>query len=312
MAEFLNTKKLREYLNKIIETSQKDLIIISPYIQTSDNFIELLKKAEARGVETTIIYKEKEVKDFEKNKFRNIDNLNLLHHPNIHCKLYYNEKYLIICSMNLYDYSQRNNREMGVLFRRTSEDRINNWHDYKFGQDDESIFEDTITEIKSIINGSEFEKESRETRTIGFEMEIIKTNYDKILSQCELYNKLSKNKKFIPFKSGEDWYCKCENFLDNVDLTFENGKAKIHLQFEEDRLLGIYDKLKTNVYDNDYLKINCFRMYWTFHKSSISLYQLKGNNVWEIEDNQEFNKQLFVGLNEVFKIIKVAVDLTKR
>ena len=85
--------------------------------------------------------------------------------------------------MNLYDYSQRNNREMGVLFRRTSEDRINNWHDYKFGQDDESIFEDTITEIKSIINGSEFEKESRETRTIGFEMEIIKTNYDKILSQ---------------------------------------------------------------------------------------------------------------------------------
>jgi hypothetical protein len=311
MAEFLNTQKLRDYLSKIIETSEKELVIISPYIQTTDSFIELLKNAEKRGVETTLIYREKEVKDFEKNKFKNIDNLNLLHHPNIHCKLYYNEKYLIICSMNLYDYSQRNNREMGVLFRRTDEDATS-WSDYKFSKDDESIFQDAIAEIKSIINGSEFEKDSRETRTIGFEMDIIKTNYDLVVERCNNYNKYSKNKKFIPFQSGEEWFCKCENFLDHVDLVFQNGKAKINLNFEEERLKKIYEKLTTKIFENDYRKIDCFRMYWTYHKSSISLYELVGNSVWEIENKDEFHQRLFIGLNEVFKTIKPVIDITKK
>ncbi len=46
MAEFLNTQKFREYLPKLIETAEKELVIISPYIQTSELIINLLKKAE--------------------------------------------------------------------------------------------------------------------------------------------------------------------------------------------------------------------------------------------------------------------------
>lgn len=286
------------------------MVIISPYIQTSTNLIDLLKKAEEKGVETTIVYKEQEVKDFEKNKLKNIDNLNLLHHPNIHCKLYYNEKYLIICSMNLYDYSQRNNREMVILLRRTDEDSTG-WNDRMFNKDDDGIFQDAIAEIKSIINGSEFEKDSRETRTIGFEMDISKTNYDLTLECCHKYNQYSKNKKFIPFQSGEEWYCKCENFLDNVDLVFENGKAKINLNYEENRLQDIYQKLSTKSLDNDFRIVDCFRMFWTYHKSSISLYELKGNSVWEIKNSDEFHQKLFIGLNEVFKILKPVIQLTK-
>lgn len=201
MAEFLNTKKIREYIEKIIETAERELVIISPYLQIDEHLIKLLKNADARGVETTLVYKEQKVNDAEKNKLKQIDNLNLLHHPNIHCKTYYNERYLIITSMNLFDYSQRNNREMGVLFRRTNEESTG-WNDNKNDKDDESIFQDAIAEIKSIINSSEFEKDSRETKTIGFEMEIIKTNYDLIVEKCNNYNKFSKNKKFIPFQSG--------------------------------------------------------------------------------------------------------------
>ena len=310
MAEFLNTQKIKEYLSKIIETAEKELVIISPYIQTNDTFIELLKKADKRGVETTLIYKEKEVKEFEKDKLKSIDNLNLLHHPNLHCKCYYNESYLIICSMNLYDYSQRNNREMGVLFRRTDEDS-NGWNDYKNGQDDESLFQDAITEIKSIINSSDFEKESRETRTIGFEMDSIKTQYDLIVEKCQKYNKFSKNKKFIPFQSGEVWYSKCENFLDHVDLVFEGNRAVIDINFDETRLVKIFEQLSTKKHDKDYRAIDCFRMYWTYHKSSIYLYELKGHSLWSLE-NDDFYPRFFVGLNEVFKVIKPVIDSTKK
>jgi hypothetical protein len=311
MAEFLNTKKLREFIPKLIESAERELVIISPYIQTSELIINHLKEAEKRGVEITIVYKENEVNEHERAKLKDIDNLNLLHHANLHSKCFYNEKYLIIGSMNLYEFSQRNNREMAILFRRADEESIN-WNEYKNGKDDESIFQDAITEIKSIINSSEFEKESRETKTIGFEMEIIKTKYDLIAEQCNNYNKFSKNKKFIPFQSGEEWYCKCENFIDNVDLVFEGNRAVIQLNFEEKRLEKLFDILSTKKLKEEHKKIDCFRMYWTYHKSFIYLYELKGHKTWTIEHLEEFYPQFFIGLNEVFKSIKPVINSTKK
>ncbi|TDP57630.1 hypothetical protein BC748_2845 [Flavobacterium dankookense] len=212
--------------------------------------------------------------------------------------------------MNLYDYSQRNNREMGVLFRRTDTES-NGWNDFKNGQDDESLFQDAIAEIKSIITSSEFEKESRETKTIGFEMDIIKTNYDFILEKCQTYNKFSKNKRFTPFQSGEVWYSKCENFLDHVDLTFEGNRAVIDLNFNESRLLKLFETLSTKKYDKDYRAIDCFRMYWTYHKSSIYLYELKEHGLWSTKDD-DFYPSFFNGLNEVFKVLKPIIDATKK
>lgn len=87
---------------------------------------------------------------------------------------------------------------MGVLFRRTDEEP-DRFYDYKNAKDDDSIFQDAITKIKEIINSSDFEKESRETRTIGFEMDIIKTKYDLILQKCNSYNKFSKTKSLFLF-----------------------------------------------------------------------------------------------------------------
>lgn len=90
----------------------------------------------------------------------------------------YNEKYFLLTSMNLYEYSQKHNREMGVVFRTTDEES-SGWNDYRQGKDDESIFQDAIAEIQSILTSSEFEKESFETKTIRFEMDIVKSKKDK-------------------------------------------------------------------------------------------------------------------------------------
>jgi phosphatidylserine/phosphatidylglycerophosphate/cardiolipin synthase-like enzyme len=49
MAEFLNTQKLKEYLVKIIETAERELVIISPYIQTSTNLNRFTKKSRRKG-----------------------------------------------------------------------------------------------------------------------------------------------------------------------------------------------------------------------------------------------------------------------
>ena len=120
MAIFLNTTKLNEWIPKLITETKKELVIIVPCIKTSDKMYQHLKEANDRGVETTLVYRENKLTGTEKAKFEALNNLNLMHYPNVHCKCYYNEAYLIISSMNLYEYSELNNREMGVLLHRES------------------------------------------------------------------------------------------------------------------------------------------------------------------------------------------------
>jgi hypothetical protein len=45
MAIFLNTPKLNYWINRLIKESQKELILIVPYIQTSQNIFNALVKA---------------------------------------------------------------------------------------------------------------------------------------------------------------------------------------------------------------------------------------------------------------------------
>ena len=87
-------------------------------MQLSDRIYQCLVAANKRGVETVIIYRENKMKPRERAMLDVIDNLNLMHHPNIHAKCFYNEDYLLIGSMNLYEYSEKNNREMAILFER--------------------------------------------------------------------------------------------------------------------------------------------------------------------------------------------------
>ncbi|WP_372758107.1 phospholipase D family protein [Mariniflexile sp.] len=98
-----------------MEESKEELILIVPYIQASENVLNALKIADNNGVEITLVYRENKLSDLEKNKLLALKNINLLHHPNVHCKCYYNGDLLIVGSMNLYEYSEKNNREIGML-----------------------------------------------------------------------------------------------------------------------------------------------------------------------------------------------------
>jgi phosphatidylserine/phosphatidylglycerophosphate/cardiolipin synthase-like enzyme len=118
MALFLNTNRFNEWLPKLISEAESELVIIVPYIQISNNIFKALNTADANGVEIILIYRENKLSVEEKNKLLLLNNISLLHHPNIHCKCYFNGDLLIIGSMNLYEYSEKNNREMGTLFSR--------------------------------------------------------------------------------------------------------------------------------------------------------------------------------------------------
>lgn len=278
MAKFLNTTLLNEWIPKLIEASEKELIIIVPYIKTSDRMYNYLLEANKRGVETTLVYRENKLLPIEKAKFESLDNLNLMHHPNIHCKCYYNENYLIITSMNLYEYSEKNNREMGILF-----EKKNNGF-----SDDEKIFKDALEEIKEILNGTQLEKESRETAAEGFIMEIIKNEKEKKEELCRELIKVFGHKKFeVEKKLDNSWYCVCNNYFDKINLTITH-RAELELKMEKEKIEKIYKAFLVNY--NQYM-IKGYKIYWNASDQNILVYINKGKAKHEVSrsSQEEFN-----------------------
>ncbi|MGV7105046.1 phospholipase D family protein [Flavobacterium sp. U410] len=140
MAEFLTTNGTSYHIENIIIGAEKKLVLVSPYLQISKTFYERLKDASKKNVEIKIIFGKDELKPNERNSLAELKNLELLFFENLHAKCYFNEKEMVITSMNMYEFSEKNNREMGVFITR---------------QNDKNIFDKAVNETLSIIQSSE-------------------------------------------------------------------------------------------------------------------------------------------------------------
>lgn len=297
MALFLNTPKLSFWINRLIQESKKELILIVPYIKTSAHVFESLKSADRRGVEITIIYREEKLTDQERSKISSIENLNLLHHPNVHCKCYYNGELIIISSMNLYEYSEKNNREMGILLHMNDIDRDGGWF---FSSDDKRLFDDAISEIREIINGAHLEKLSPHQK-LGeqFTIDIVKTEEEIAYERCKRINKYFLNKIFKPVEVREgSWYSVCHNYFDKVDVSFESNRVSIDINLPDEELSRIF-KAWTVSYNE--FEFKGFKYYWNYHSSSIYLYQDSKFPWEEIKDDRIYHRKIKQGIDSIIK-----------
>lgn len=151
MAEFLTTNGTSYHIEKIITEANKKLILVSPYLQISKTFYERLLDASKRNVSIKIIYGKDELKPNEKNSLAQLKNLELLYFENLHAKCYFNEQEMVITSMNMYEFSEKNNREMGVFVTRDN---------------DKGLFDSAISETLSIIQSSEVIQLSKTKRKL--------------------------------------------------------------------------------------------------------------------------------------------------
>lgn len=140
LAEFLTTSGAAYHLEKIINEANEKLILLSPYLQLSKTLYERLKDADHRKVRITIIFGKSELEESQNELLHTLENLELRYFDNLHAKCYCNEKHMVITSMNVYEFSLKTNREMGVLFERNS---------------DSSVYKAAFKEINSIFNNSE-------------------------------------------------------------------------------------------------------------------------------------------------------------
>ncbi len=126
MAEFVKGSKLNSEIEAIFENAQQTLVIISPYIKLHSRFIEILKtKKENPNLEIIIVFGKNE-EDISKSINKSdieflieFPNIEILHEPRLHAKYYSNEFSSVLSSMNLYDFSQNNNIEFGIVTKTT-------------------------------------------------------------------------------------------------------------------------------------------------------------------------------------------------
>jgi len=102
-------------LEDLIKNAGERLILVSPYLKLSKDFRDLLTYRSNKDKVTTIIYGKQELKPEEMTFLQNLRLLVLKFHEDLHAKCYVNDHLMIITSLNLYEFSMRNNKEMGVL-----------------------------------------------------------------------------------------------------------------------------------------------------------------------------------------------------
>jgi phosphatidylserine/phosphatidylglycerophosphate/cardiolipin synthase-like enzyme len=115
MAKFLNTRRAVSEIEDLIKTADQTLILISPYLKLSKDFKELLTYRNSKDKVTTIIFGKQELNPDEMNFLQGVQFVSLWYNENLHAKCYLNDNKMIITSLNLYQFSMVNNKEMGVL-----------------------------------------------------------------------------------------------------------------------------------------------------------------------------------------------------
>ncbi len=123
MAKFLNTSATNYFLEELIKTAQERLILISPYLKLNDRIKELLADKNRLKIDVRIIYGKNELQNDEISWLSELTYIRTSFCKNLHAKCYLNEESCIITSLNLYEFSQVNNNEMGVAISR-SEDSV--------------------------------------------------------------------------------------------------------------------------------------------------------------------------------------------
>lgn len=188
MAEFLTTNGTSYHIENIIIQAKSKLMLVSPYLQISKTLYERLKDASNRNVSIKIIFGKDDLKPNERNSLAEIKNLELYFFENLHAKCYFNETKMVITSMNMYEFSEKNNREMGVLIDRTT---------------DKELFEKAVEETVSIMKSSEQIQLRKTDRPIFIDKKVIDDKQNKnnkiyrgYCLRCELRIDYNPNKPY--------------------------------------------------------------------------------------------------------------------
>lgn len=170
MAKFLNTSATNYYLEEMIKTAKDRLILISPFLRLNERIKELLEDKDRLKIDVRIVYGKSELQPEEVNWLKGLSYIRTSFCKNLHAKCYLNEESCIITSLNLYEFSQVNNNEMGVFIDR---------------QNDTDLYRDAYEEAQRIIRISD---------EVRISLEVVAKDGEQAAETDDSVNKLTSSK----------------------------------------------------------------------------------------------------------------------
>ena len=158
MAEVFTTRGISFHLEEMIKEAKISITIITPYLKIAKSLYDRLGMADARGVEITIVYGKTKLLKSQEQRLIKLNNCRVIFLENLHAKVFINEYRGIIGSMNLYEYSEINNFELGIHFTR---------------KNDLDLWDSALYEADLIADSGVVEKESKFMKQIIEEKKII-------------------------------------------------------------------------------------------------------------------------------------------
>ncbi|MCF9033256.1 phospholipase D-like domain-containing protein [Acinetobacter nectaris] len=178
MAKFLNTSATNYYLEELIKSAKERVILISPFLKLNDRVKELLEDKNRLKIDIRIIYGKSELQPEEINWLKEQEYIRTSFCKNLHAKCYINEEYAIITSLNLYEFSQINNNEMGILIGKDT---------------DNELYKDTFEEAQRIIRISDEIRISLE-KIEHAQLEVSANTENDTQNQTAIYSKITTSK----------------------------------------------------------------------------------------------------------------------
>lgn len=175
----IGTTEISYEIEQMLHVAQKHLILVTPYLKLNQRLKVRLSDAFKRVENVYILHREKELKYTESNWLQGFKNVKIFSVKNLHSKIYINEQFALIASMNLYEYSQINNHEIGIKL------------DF---YDDHKEYKDTLNEVRIILESEHFNHSFQD---------IIESTED--YSMGQLFRKLNDEYSFRNYKSGSQY-----------------------------------------------------------------------------------------------------------
>jgi phosphatidylserine/phosphatidylglycerophosphate/cardiolipin synthase-like enzyme len=115
MAKFLTTSGITYHLEGLVKGAKEKLILISPFLKVNERLRQILDDKDREKIDIRVVYGKNELQPEENNWLKSKASIRSSFCKNLHAKCFLNESEALITSMNLYEFSQVNNEEMGIL-----------------------------------------------------------------------------------------------------------------------------------------------------------------------------------------------------
>lgn len=323
--KYLDCTSISSELMQLINEAKENLTFITYSLRINELIQDKLayKAANTPNLKLSIIYGNTQINNNDIYWIKQIPNLVVYQKKNLHAKCYLNEHKAIITSLNLYDYSQSHNLEMGFLF--SKEENEEEWEklmaDVQYIKSQSDIIYGNVNET--------LKKTEQNSISLSYQEQlveiILKEHFsytlkigDDVLSKCakaksknEIRDILEAEGQSGLLRDVIDEFERCEDFiffevvdvLDTNDIVLkrlDNGETK---QYYARRSLtlpnkGCYVAAKTNG--------SYFNEYHILQKSSEPFMPIEGGNSYVISSSLTSNKLNSLSYQE--QLIRLVIE----